>query len=330
MSERRPVWFERDILPDLLHEVEAAVRVVGPGTDGRPLAGIEDAEGAMAGALRYDAELMDHAPSLLVIARTGIGVDTVDIAEATTRGIAVCNTPDGPTVSTAEHAIALMLAVAKSIKRSEAELGAGKGNYYANHAAIELDGKTLGLVGFGRIARRVAGAALGLGMSVSIHDPYLDPDGVPHSVTSVADFDDLLATADVVSAHVPLGEDTRGMFDAAAFASMKPGAIFINTARGGLVDHGALLEAVDGGRLHGAGLDVTDPEPLGQDDPLLHRDNVVVTPHVASGTHEGKRRIFRIALAQVVDVVNGKLPAHLVNPEVWDKVMARRNDERAS
>jgi len=313
-----PVWFERTILPALMAEVAAMVTVLGPATDDDPYAGLASARAAVASILRYDAALMDRAPDLRVIARTGIGYDLVDVAEATRRGIAVCNTPDAPTISTAEHAAALMLMVAKNVKRAESELRQGIGGTYARHNAIELDGKVLGLVGFGRIARRVARICEGLGMRVTAYDPYLAEAAFPPEVARAASLEQLLGDADVVSVHVPLTDDTRGMFGLDEFRQMKQGAVFVNTARGGLVDGDALLAALAGGRLFGAGLDVTEPEPLSANHPLLLRDDVVVTPHIASGTADAKVRIFRAAFAQVVQVLAGRRPTHLVNPEVWD------------
>jgi D-3-phosphoglycerate dehydrogenase / 2-oxoglutarate reductase len=313
-----PVWFERPILAELVSEVAASVIILGPSSEVDPYAGLGTARGAVASTMRYDAGLMDHAPHLRLIARTGIGYDLVDVAEATRRGIAVCNTPDAPTVSTAEHAATLILVVAKNVKRAEALLRQGSGDYYARHAAIELDGKTLGLVGLGRIARRVAGICEGLGMRVTAFDPFLPEIAFPPSVARAASLEQLLGVADVVSLHVPLSEATRGMIGADQFALMKPGAVFVNTARGALVDGDALISALEGGHLFGAGLDVTEPEPLPTDHPLLHRDDVVVTPHVASGTTESKVRIFRAAFEQVVHGLAGQRPAHLVNPDVWD------------
>ena len=317
------IWFERPVLPGLAMTVQGSCQVLGPGTDEDRYAGIEDAIAAVAGAATYDGAVMDRAPRLLVIARTGIGVDAVDIAAATTRGIAVCNTPDGPTISTAEHAVTLMLMVAKRVKTSEAALRDGTSTgYFARHEGIELAGKTLGLIGCGRIARRVAAIAEAIGMHVSTFDPYCDPTGVPTYITQIRTLEALLGGADVVSVHVPLTDASRGMFDAGRFAAMKPGAVFVNTARGGLVDQEALLDALDAGHLSGAGLDVTTPEPLPTDHPLLGRDDVVVTPHVASATADGKMRILRAAFEQAMAVVNGERPAHLVNPEVWDRVAA--------
>lgn len=314
------VWFERPVLPEMLPTVAAKCTILGPATDEDPYAGVDTAVAAVVGAAPCDAAFMDRAPDLKVIARTGIGYDAVDVAAATQRGIAVCNTPDGPTVSTAEHAVTLMLLVAKNVRGAEtaARTGTSSG-YYSRHEGIELDGKVLGLVGFGRIARHVARIAGGLGMRITVFDPYLAPSAISAGIDRADTLEALLAIADVVSVHVPLTDASRGLFGASAFRSMKPGAIFINTARGGLVDHDALLEALGAGHLFGAGLDVTSPEPLPAGHPLLERDDVVVTPHVASATADGKARIFRVAFEQAMAVVEGRRPEHLVNPEVWER-----------
>lgn len=312
------VWFEREILRDLVGEVAAVATVRGPATTdpNDPYRELPLAQGIVASQHVYDAALMDRSPQCRVISRTGIGYEKVDLAAATERGIAVCNAPDGPTVSTAEHAIALMMMVAKNIKRSEKELRGGGADFYARHTGIELEGLTIGLVGYGRIARNVAHIAAAIGMTVSAYDPYLD--SVAFAETArVESLDELVAVADVVSIHVPLTAENQGLFDAARLATMKPGSILINTARGGLVDLDALEAALDRGHLFGAGLDVTEPEPLPPGHPLLARTDVVVTPHVAAGTAGAKRRIFRSAFEQVMQVLNGIRPQHLVNPEVW-------------
>ncbi len=308
--DRPAVWFERALLPGLAEEVEAAVRVLGPAaaTPHDPHAALGEALGAVVGADHYDAAVMDRGPRLRVIARTGIGYDRVDLDAATARGIAVCNAPDGPTVPTAEHAVALMLAAAKGLHRP-----AG----FAEHASLELDGKTLGLVGLGRIAARVARIAQSLGMSIQAYDPFVAvfPPGVRRVPTLAAALD-----ADVVSVHVPLTPETRHLMGPGEFAAMRRGAIFVNTARGGLVDQDALAVALDSGQVRAAALDVTEPEPLPAGHPLAARDDVIVTPHVASATPEGKERMFRSAFEQVMQVLQGERPAHLVNPEVWGRV----------
>jgi phosphoglycerate dehydrogenase-like enzyme len=315
---RHAVWFERPVLSSALAEIQSAAVILGPRTPDDRYRDLAEAHAVIAGASVFDADFIDHAPNLRVIARTGIGVDGVDLVTANERGIAVCNAPDGPTISTAEHTMALLLAVAKNLSNSAAELRKGGTNLYAGHRGVELHGKTLGLVGFGRIARRVADMAAGFAMNVVAFDPHLeltDFGGAQRAET----LPELVSVADVVSVHVPLVPENAAMFDADLFAAMKSGAIFINTARGGLVDHGALLGAIDTGILGGAGLDVTDPEPLEPDHPLLHRANVVVTPHVATATDDGKLRLLLTAFRQAIQVLDGERPPHLVNPEVWNR-----------
>ncbi len=314
--ELHPVWFERPVLAGMEDLVAGRCRQLGPATPDDPYHGLEAAAGAVASVFTYGAELFDHAPRLRVVARTGIGYDAVDVAEATRRGIVVCNVPDGPTVATAEHALALLLAVTKRLVEAQRRLEDGETDFYGRHDAMQLDGKTLGLVGYGRIARRVAVAAAALGMHVHAFDPYLTGE-LP--VPRVDSLDELLESSDVVSLHVPLSETTRGMIGATELARMRRGAVLINTARGGLLDLEALQDALDAGHLAGAGLDVTAPEPLPSDHPLLRRTDVVVTPHIASATPETKRANFIGAFEQVIDVLDGHRPAHAINPEVWER-----------
>lgn len=270
------------------------------------------AVGIIAGSTRWDAQRFDLVPGARVLSRSGIGYDTVDVAAATARGIVVCIAPDAPTVSTAEHTVALILAAAKRLVPNQLRLRAGTGNYVAANDAIELAGRTLGLVGYGRIARRVGRALAALDMDVVACDPYLTDAGE----VELLPLADLLRRADVISVHAPLTDETRGLFDGAAFAAMRRGVVFVNAARGGLVDHTALLAALDKGQVGAAGLDVTDPEPLPVDHPLLHRDDVLVTPHVASATDAGKLRLYEHAIDNALAVLAGRTPPHVVNPEV--------------
>ena len=278
---------------------------------------LDQAAAAIAGGVRWDSERFDLAPNLQVLSRTGIGVDTVDLDEAIRRGVQVTNTPDGPTVSTAEHTIALLFAVAKTLQPNQDRLRRQTGDYTAASSATELDGLTLGLLAYGRIARRVARIAEAVGMNVITHDPFLTTDAVNsgggEAAVQLVGFDELLSRADVLSLHCPLTDDTAQLFDADMFARCKPGVIFINAARGGLVDHDALLAALDSGQIRSAGLDVTDPEPLPGDHPLLHRLDVVVTPHVASSTVVGRQRMLTMAIEQALMALRGETPTHLVN-----------------
>lgn len=317
------IWFEREVTAALMPLVPPSVQMLGPGRGGDPHAGIGTARAAIAARLPYGDHLFDLAPDLVAVCRSGIGCDTIDFEAAARRGVAVCNVPDGPTVPTAEHALALMLAASKQLIPSAVRLRNATGAYYRSHAAIELDGKTLGLVGFGRIARRVATYGAALGMRLAAYDPYLPADAFPPQVAQAASLAELLAPSDVVSVHIPMTPGNARMFDAGAFAAMKPGAVFVNAARGGLVDQDALLAAIDQGHLLGAGLDVTDPEPLDSRHPLLHHPRVIVTPHIASATAEARARMFDSAVNQALMVMQGQRPPHLVNPEVWNKVLQR-------
>ena len=317
------IWFERRVTPELMPLVPPSVVMLGLGRDDDPLAGISTAQAAIAARLDYDDTLFDRAPELLGVFRSGIGYDTVDLEAATRRGIAACNVPEGPTVPTAEHSVALLLAAAKQLVRSSNRLRAGAGDYFSKHGAIELDGKTLGLVGYGRIARRVGTAGLALGMQVIAHDPYLPDEAFPPEVARARTLEELLGRSDAVSVHIPMSAGNSRMFNAVTFAAMKKGALFVNAARGGLVDNDALIGALDSGHLAGAGLDVTDPEPLHPDHPLLHHPDVIVTPHVASATPEARERMFGMAVRQALMVLDGQRPPHLLNPDAWPGVLGR-------
>jgi D-3-phosphoglycerate dehydrogenase len=304
------LYIDRSI-PDGLDDLfSGRADIVGPDP-----AALAEADGVIAGAATWDGERMDGATDRLkVISRSGIGYDGVDLKAATERGLVVCNAPEAPTVSTAEHAVALLLAAAKRIPVNQQKLRDAAGDYFETNDAIELDGRTLGLVAYGRIARRVGAVAAALGMRVVTHDPYLDEADV-----DLVDFDSLLEQSDVISVHAPLTPDTRRMFDATAFAAMRPGVVFVNAARGGLVDQEALLIALGNGQVFAAALDVTDPEPLAPEHPLLSHPDVIVTPHIASATDRGKRRLFDHAIENALAVIAGDRPATVVNPEVYDR-----------
>ena len=316
------VWFERPPLSQAVDRVASVMSAVAPSSlETNPYEHLDEAIGAIVGVLPFDGAVMDRAPELTVIARTGIGYDSVDLSAATERTIAVCNAPDGPTISTAEQAITLALSVAKSVRTCVDRLAAGESDLYARHEAIEFDGKTMGLVGFGRIGRRVARIAHGFGMRVVVYDPYVHD--VPVYTESISSLDAVLGQADVVSMHIPMSAATAHICNDEFFSAMRAGGIFINTARGGLVDQEALLRAVNDGRLFGAGLDVTDPEPLPIDHPLLNHDRVVVTPHVAAGTNEAKEGNFLGALAGVESIIAKRRPGNLVNDDVWPALAER-------
>ena len=318
------IWCERRLPATYTHLLEGAAEVVGSGQDdpAEPLAALPRAQAIIAGArIRYDGALMDQAPELEVISRTGIGYDNILVPAATQRGIAVCNAPEAPTLSTAEHTLTLMLAVAKEIKRNDRDLRHGEvSDFFNANKGLEMAGLQLGLVGLGRIGSRVARFARALDMQVLALDPYLaDGEMAALGVERAADLAEILSRADIVSLHAPLSAETRHLINAEHLAQMKPGAILINAARGGLVHEQALLAALERGHLHGAGLDAFDPEPPHPDNPLLHRDDVIATPHIAPATLAGKERLWSMAMAQALQVLRGERPPHLVDPDVWER-----------
>lgn len=330
------IWFEK-VVPEAYRPMfEAVAEGICPGDQ----AGtdkyhrLEEAHAVMAGGLTYDAAAMDRAPKLLLIARTGVGYDQVDVPAASARNIAVVNAPDAPTVSTAEQAVTLMMMAARSIKRITKELdrmlesGVRK-NIHGEYIALEMHSKQLGLVGLGRIGGHVSGIAKAIGMKAVAYDPYIADERFNELGVEKADtLEELLGGSDFVSLHLPLNEETYKLMNAERFGQMKPGAVFINVSRGGHVDEAALTAALDSGHLFGAGLDVTDPEPPEAGNPLLGRDNVVITPHVASATVVGRRRLVVHALEQVLQVLRGERPPHLLNPEVWEAARGRWEAER--
>lgn len=300
-----PVVFFDTPLPDAYRDlVEGRLEVVGPDS------GLERAIAVIAGArVRWDAAMLAGGPSVRVVSRTGIGYDNIDLDAARERGVTVCNAPEAPSVSTAEHTVALMMAATKRLRTTTAIADRGE-KAPSVGIALELDGCRLGLVGLGRIARRVAAVGHALGMEVIAHDPFIDAadsDGV-----RLVDLDEVFSTADVVSLHAPGGEATRHLVDAARLATMRPGAVLVNCARGSLVDQDALLGALESGQLGGAALDVTEPEPLPAGHPLLGREDVVVTPHAASSTAAGRRRLYEHAIDNALAVLEGR-PATIVS-----------------
>jgi len=249
------------------------------------------------------AKALEAAQRLKLITRAGIGVDNVDLAAASRRGVIVSNVPDASTTTTAELAIALLMALARRIAQADRSVRAGKWER-TKLLGSELAGKTLGIVGFGRIGRVVADRALGLKMRVVAHDPFLPAGaGAPPGAAGVAlvDLDTLLRESDFLTVHTPLTEQTRGMIGAAQLARAKPGLRVVNAARGGIVDETALVAALASGAVGGAALDVFEEEPLPADSPLRSFENVLLTPHLGASTEEAQRRVALEAAAQIVD-----------------------------
>ncbi|HEY2595971.1 MAG TPA: phosphoglycerate dehydrogenase, partial [Chloroflexota bacterium] len=261
---------------------------------------------------RVTADLLEHAPRLRVIGRAGAGVDTIDVDSATARGIVVVNAPGGNAVAAAEHSLALMFALARRVAAADAAMKRGEWRRGA-YVGSELTGKTLGLVGVGRVGTEVARRALGLDMRVLVYDPYVPEEHFRHLGLEPAALDALLHAADIVSLHVPLTESTRGIVNEARLACMRPGAFLINCARGELVDEVALLAALDAGRLAGAGIDVYSREPVNADDPLPRHPKVVATPHLGASTVEAQAQVATQIASEVLAALDGRPTQFAVN-----------------
>jgi D-3-phosphoglycerate dehydrogenase len=262
---------------------------------------------------RVTSDLLGCGDRLRLVARAGIGVDNIDVDAATERGILVVNAPLGNVRSTAEHTVALIFALARRIPA--ADRAVRDGTWKSGYEGTQLAGKRLGVIGVGKIGRTVAGMAVALGMEVVAHDPYLPEGAWPALGLQPVPLDTLLQSADIVTIHVPLLPETRGLIGADGIASVKPGAFLVNCARGGLVDEEALAAALVSGQLAGAALDVFEREPL-RDSPLLDAPNLILTPHVAASTREAQAQVSTDVAEAVLDFFAGKPPAFPVNPSV--------------
>ncbi|MEM8790519.1 MAG: phosphoglycerate dehydrogenase [Pseudomonadota bacterium] len=294
-----------DFQPDLGKDPEALARRIG------------DYDGlAVRSATKATAEILSHATNLKVIGRAGIGVDNIDIAAASARGVVVMNTPFGNSITTAEHAIAMMFAVARQIPQANASTHDGKWEKSA-FMGVEITGKTLGVVGCGNIGSVVAVRAIGLKMKVIAYDPFLSADRARElGVEKIEAVEDLLARADFVTLHLPKTEKTAGLLNADRIARMKPGARLINCARGGLVDEAALAAALKEGRLAGAAFDVFETEPA-RDNPLFGLPNVVVTPHLGAATTEAQENVALQVAEQMADyLVDGAISNAINAPSI--------------
>lgn len=270
---------------------------------------------AIRSATKATAEIIAAADNLKVIGRAGIGVDNVDIKAATAKGIVVMNTPYGNAITTAEHAISMMMALARDIPQANASTHAGKWEK-SRFMGVEIMGKTLGLIGAGNIGSVVADRAQGLKMKVAAYDPYLSPERAKDLGIEKVELDELFARADFISLHTPMTDATRGIIDASAFAKMKDGVRIINCARGGLVVEADLLVALESGKCAGAALDVFEDEPA-KENALFGRDDVICTPHLGASTNEAQENVALQIAEQISDyVLTGAVTNALNMPSV--------------
>lgn len=304
-----------DIERDLLAGIHAEIRVAAPGHELAELTG--DAHAVLTCFAQVPAEVVSGAADLRVVGRYGVGVDNIAVATATERGVPVTNVPAYCQDEVAEHVLALLFALARRLPVYDAAVRGGEWDIGRGMPMFRIAGKTLGLVGFGHIARTLCERARALGLEVLAADPWVpDPDVVAGGAEP-ASLERLLAESDFVSLHTPLTDDTRGLLNDARLATMKPTAFLINASRGPVVDLGALERALRGGQIAGAGLDVFDPEVLPADHPLLSLPTLLATPHVAFYSEESMLELRRQAVTNVVDVLSGRRPSAVVNPIVY-------------
>jgi D-3-phosphoglycerate dehydrogenase len=273
-------------------------------------------------ATKVTADIIEAADRLKVVARAGIGLDNVDIAAASKRGIVVMNTPEGNVITTAEHAIAMMLALSRNIPQATASLKGGKWEK-KRFRGKEVFNKVLGVIGVGRIGRIVADRAMGLRMNVIGYDPYISSEVVDKLGIKGVTVDELFAQADYITVHTPMTQETRGLINAEAFKKMKKGVFIINCARGGIVDEQDLYDAIQSGIVGGAALDVFIKEPP-TDNPLLGLDQVIVTPHLGASTDEAQENVAIAVADQVIDYLVRDTIRNAVNaPSIDGAVLAQ-------
>lgn len=265
------------------------------------LAAVSDCQGLIVRSeTKVTSDVLDAAMNLRVIGRAGVGVDNIDVPAATVRGVVVMNAPDGNTITTAEHTIALLVSLARSIPQANSSLKAGRWDR-KKFIGVELQGKTLGIIGLGRIGRVVADRARAMGMNIVAYDPFVAPDQARDWEIELAPLDDVYSRADFLTVHTPLTPETRGLIDRDVFDKMKKGARIINCARGGLVDEAALYDAIASGKIAGAALDVFVQEPPPAEHPLLNLDQVIATPHLGASTTEAQEGVAFTVAEQMRD-----------------------------
>ena len=272
-----------------------------------------DAEAILARLGVVTRRVIEQAPKLRIVARHGVGVDAVDLGAATERGVVVTTTGSENAAAVAEYTFALLLALVRHVVRADATMREG---HWDRDPLVgsELDGATMGVIGYGAIGRRVARQAMGFGMRVVAHD-VASP--IPEAGVTLASLDDLLAQSDVVSLHTRFVPGNAHLLDARAFTRMKPGAYLVNTARGELVAEAALIAALSRGTLRGAALDTYEREPLAKESPLRQMRNVVLSPHVAGQTEAALRRVGIAAAQCILDELAGRRPKFVYNPEAY-------------
>ena len=297
----------------IVEEMGAELSVFQCKTEDEVIAAAVDCDGMICQFAPITARVIQSLKRCKVIVRYAIGVDNIDLEAAERQGIYVCNVPDYSLDEVSNHAIALLLDCAKKLTYLAGQVKQGHCSYTVVKPLYRMEGKTLGLVGFGRIPRLVAKKMAGFGLNIVAYDPMMDEQAAKQIGVTPVDLDQLIRESDYISVHCPLTESTCHLFDRAAFAAMKPTAVFINTARGGVVKEADLIWALENGEIAMAGIDVMETEPIPVDHPLLKLDNAVVTPHAAWYSEEAVKSLQKKAAQEVVRVLSGKPPKNPVN-----------------
>jgi D-3-phosphoglycerate dehydrogenase len=297
----------------IFSKLDAEVKLAENSTPEAIIEVARDADALMVTFAQINSEVIGSLNKCRAIGRFGIGVDNIDIDAASKAGIQVCYVPDYCLDEVSDHAIALLMSLARKITYSNALVQAGRWEGKAVAPLRRLRGRTLGLVGLGKIPQTLAPKAQALGLNLIAHDPYVSPDVAAALNVELVSFDDLLKRSDYISLHAPLTEETENLFDASAFAKTRPEAFLINTARGPMVNEQALADALDAGQLAGAALDVMPNEPPAADCPLLNRDNVILTPHTAYYSEDALLDLQTKAAKDVASVLSGEAPIYPFN-----------------
>jgi glyoxylate reductase len=328
------IYVTRQIAQEALDLISEATEMeVWGGELPPPYETLREKAGAADGLLtlltdRIDSPLLETAPGLKVISNLAVGYDNIDVVAATRRGIVVGNTPGVLTETTADLAFALLMAAARRIVEADNYTRQGRWRTWGPQTLLgqDIHGASLGIIGLGRIGVEMARRGRGFGMRILYYGPHRKSEALEKDLGAeyMADLKDLLSASDFISVHVPLTPSTEKLIGRAEFRLMKKTAVFVNTARGGIVDQEALYEALSSGTIFAAGLDVTAIEPIPPDDPLLKLDNVIITPHIGSASFRTRKRMSLMAAENLLAGLRGEVPPHCVNPEAFKTKNVKR------
>lgn len=306
---------DRAIEASVFERIDAELVTTSAQTPGEVIEAASGADAMLIDAgTQMTAEVVEELDDLVVVGRAGIGVDNIDVAAAADEGVIVLHVPDYCVDEVSTHALALILGCLRQVVVFDQSVKAGEWDWAEGQPIRRLDGQTVGLVGFGKIPRRLAAKLRGFNVDLVVYDPYVEEYRMRDFGADPVSFDALLAQSDVVSVHVPLTNETRGMFSTNEFGAMQDDAIFVNTARGPVVDEAALHDALVNGEIGSAGLDVLETEPP-TESPLFDRDDVILTPHTAWYSEESRRDLSRTIAEDIVGVLTGEPPRNPVDPE---------------